>query len=269
MARTVVSIEVLKYLNKNWSVLLTDRFYQGDDPVRDSELQTTVISSETEEPAGDPEVGAPADDEDASLTERYGRYRYWRNNLALSTEYTYADRSTIDGGYTFAVLRNEENDIRTYTDYDRHVGFLTLSHRFGPKWRGELEGEYVAGLFDDSEVIIIDPDDEEEDNLLELDSDDLQEYNFRGRVNYNHDTHLHYFAVIRSFNTDFESDLREDYTINELSVGLDYNLSPHLRVTLYGGPVVGSFDNSPTDTDFTAYGGLNWDFQHAALSLTA
>ncbi len=258
-----------KNLSKNWNLTVTNQFYQGDDPVRDNELQTAVISPDTGEIVEDQsQVGVPSESGNTTLTDRVVRHRYNQNNLDLSTGYTYAEDSVIGGGYRYGILRNKENEVEVggYTDYDRHDGVLNLSYRFTQQWQAEVEGQYIQGLFDDTAVIVIEGDDSE---VLPLDSDDLEEYNFQGRVNYNYNLHMNYFTQYRYLSTDYDSDLREDYNLNEILVGLNYDVSQHVQLTVSAGPVIGSFENTSTDTNYSAYGALSWAFMHGALNFIA
>lgn len=263
-------------LTRNWSVEVSDSFFLGDDPVRGEELRTAVIVPETGEPVvEEPVVGAPAEESEDVLTERYGSRRYWTNSLDLSTGYDYGEDRTVRAGYVFDVLRNEDSsDVGGYTDYDRHTGRLFLDHRFTRKWRADGDLRYSRGLFDESDVLVVTPDagtpDSEEyvevERVTAADSDDLSEYELRARGGYDSSPHLFLFSQYRYRKTDYDADLREDYQINEIAVGFDYDITQHLHATLYGGPTWGSFENSPTETDYSAYGGVTWDYMHGALS---
>jgi hypothetical protein len=52
-----------------------------------------------------------------------------------------------------------------------------------------------------------------------------------------------------------------------VAVGFDYDLSRHWHITLSGGPSWGSFDNSSTEMDYNAHGGLTWEFLHGSATL--
>ena len=257
-----------KNLTKDWNLVVADQFYQGDDPVRNNELQTAVISPDTGEVVADQsQVGVPAESGNPTLTDRVVRHRYDRNELDLSTEYTYAQDSVIGGGYRYGILRNKDSDevAGGYADYDRHDGNLNLSYRFTPQWQAEGEGQYIQGLFDDTAVVVVNDDAE----ILPLDSNDLEEYNFQGRVNYNYNRHMNYFTQYSYMSTDYDSELREDYNLNEFLIGLDYDVSQHVQFTVSAGPVIGSFENTSTDTDYSVYGGLAWAYMHGTLNLVA
>lgn len=259
---------------RNWLISLNNRFFLGDDPVRGEEFRTAVIVPETGEPVvEDPAVGAPAGDSEEGLTEQLGRRRYWTNDLNLTTDYDYGADRTVSGGYTFAVLRNDDSDsVGGYTDYDRHTGVLALNHRFNQRWSAFSEARYSKGLFDEPDVFVVTPEDGEDaqvDQITGTGSDDLTDYNFSLRGGYDTSPHLHWFTEYNYLKTDYDAAIREDYQVNNVALGVDYDINQRLHVTLSGGPSWGSFENSPTESDYNAYAGLTWDYMHGALTFFA
>ena len=260
-------------LTRNWLISLNNRFFKGDDPYREDELRTAVIVPETGElVAEEPVVGSPAEGTDGTLTEQYGRRRFWTNTLDVLTDYDYGNDRRVSGGYTFDVLRDDSDVAGGYTDYDRHVGLLSLDHRFNRKWRAEGDARYTRGLFDEPEIIVVTPAAEETvqvDRVTGTDSDDLTEYNFRVRGIYDTSPHLHLFTEYSYLKTDYDLDFLEDYQVNNIALGVDYDINSRLHVTLSGGPSWGSFENSPTESDYNAYAGLTWDYLHGTLTFYA
>ena len=256
-----------KNLTRNWLVTLNNHFFLGEDPIRDEELRTTDIISQTGEPAPpEPSVGSPPAEPDQTLTERFGRRRYWTNTMDAGSEYTYGEDRIINVGYTFDVLRNDDADVGGYTDYDRHTGDLLLHHRFNRKWSTEGEASYTRGLFDQPRVAITAPAGQQ---AAVIDSEDLKEYNFRLRGTYDTSSHYHLFTEYGFLGTDYDSSLRQDSDIHNLTLGFNYDISQRLHVTLSGGPSWVVRDNSSTETDYNAYGGITWDFLHGTTTLFA
>jgi hypothetical protein len=98
-------------LTRNWLISLNNRFFKGDDPYRENELRTAVIIPETGEIVPEePVVGSPGEEADVTLTERFGRRRFWTNTLDVLTDYDYGNDRQVSGGYTFDVLRNDDSD---------------------------------------------------------------------------------------------------------------------------------------------------------------
>ncbi len=260
-------LRVEKNLTRNWLVTLNNHFFLGEDPIRDEELRTTDITSQTGEPAPpEPSVGSPPAEPDQTLTERFGRRRYWTNTMDAGSEYTYGEDRIINVGYTFDVLRNDDADVGGYTDYDRHTGDLLLHHRFNRKWSSEGEASYTRGLFDQPNVALTAPAGQQ---AAVIDSEDLKEYNFRLRGTYDTSSHYHLFTEYGFLGTDYDSSLRQDSDIHNLTLGFNYDISQRLHVTLSGGPSWVVRDNSSTETDYNAYGGITWDFLHGTTTLFA
>ena len=255
-----------KRLSNNWTFTMTDGFFLGDDPVRENDLRTAEITPGAIRVQELEVVGAPGDEDNPALTERYGRRRFWRNDFVVSTGYTYAEDSVASIGYNYGMLRNEgDNGADVYAEYDRHDVFGSLGYRFTPAWRVDNQARYSKGNFDEDQQILFLTNNGIVDNRR---LDDLEEYQFQTRLSYTSGPHLQYFGEYRYQGTDYEDVDRDDYDIHEFLVGYNYDVSPHLRVTMYGGPVIGSFDNSPSDTDIVAYGGLEWDVEHGTFAFT-
>ncbi len=286
-----------KNFTRNWLVRVSDSFFYGDDPYRDSELRTAVIIPGQEIPVEDPVVGAGQEGQEGEdLTESFGRRRFWRNTLTLDTDYTYRDDSIFGVTYNFGMLRNlTETDISAggYTEYDRHEGIARLTYRFNRQWDSEVEARYIKGDFADPEVFVVSPGEGEEEPVVdpvgETISDDLEEYYARLRVDYDWSAHDVFFGEYRYGLTDYEVDLRADSKVHEISFGWDHDFTPQIRLTLSGGPTIVEEDNLPstssegdatvitpaesdstsTVTDYNFFGALSWAFLHSQLNLTA
>ena len=250
------------HLTRNWLLTISDSYFLGDDPAREDALQTQEIVPGTIRVRELEVVGSPAEDNSELLTNRFGRTRFWTNNFTVSTEHTYAERSTAGLGYTYSVLRNDGN-VNVYSEYDRHDIFASINHRFNATWVLETGGTYSKGLFDENQRTV-------PVNAVagvRGENEDLEEYQFQSRLNFIKTPHLRYFGEYRYIGTDFESNAEEDYNLHEFLIGLDYDLSPHLSITVSGGPVIGTFDNSPSDTDYIAYAGVDWNVEHGEFTL--
>ncbi len=257
-----------KNLTRNWLVTLNNHFFLGEDPLRDEELRTADSAPAAGEPAAPPApaVGSPPAEPDQTLTERFGRRRYWTNTMDAGSEYTYGEDRLVSIGYTFDVLRNDDGDVGGYTDYDRHAGDLQLHHRLNRKWSAEGEAGYTRGLFDQPNVAIVVP---SEQQVAVVDSEDLKEYNFRLRGTYDTTSHYHLFTEYSYLGTDYDSSLRQDSDIHNLALGFNYDVSQRLHVTMSGGPTWVVRENRPTETDYNAYGGVTWDFLHGTATIFA
>jgi hypothetical protein len=238
-----------KRLSRNWRVTLEDNYFLGDDPVQEEVLRTQNVTTGAIRIQEVEVIGAPGEEDNTELTQRYGRTRFWTNTASLGTLYTYAEGNTVGVSYAYGVLRNDGNET-IYAEYDRHDFSANTTVHINPSWNLDVQGRHSRGLFDDVQ--------EGAGNV----DDDLEEYWLQSRINFVKNQHLQFFGAYRYIATDFESSTQEDYDLHELLVGCDYDLSPQLSITVSGGPVIGSFENSSTDTDYVAYGGLSWALEH-------
>lgn len=257
-----------KNVTRNWLLSVDNRFFYGEDPYRESQYRTATIVPGEEEPVEEiPVVGAEAEEAGIDLTERLGRTRFWRNNLSLLSDYTYKQDSSVGVGYTFTVLRNVDDEIDGYTEYDRHDAMLRGSYRFNRQWRSELEGHYVEGNYDEPTLIVAPGDgDVVVEPTDETISDDLQEYHFRGRLDYDLNVRSDLFSEYRYTETDYDDPARFDSWIQEISLGWNYNINERLRLTLSGGPTFYKQEGLSTETDYNAYAGVTYDFIHTSFS---
>lgn len=276
-----------KSFARNWSFYASNNFYYGDDSVADAAISSSAIIPGTDQTEDEQTIGAEqADGTDQSLREQNGRREYWRNDLNIGTDYTYAQDSVVGLGYTFGVLRNISDDDNGYQDYDRHQGTGQLSYRFNRSWQMETQVGYVKGIYEPTEVTYIQPEivqvpvEDEEDDAIEYEeqtvynqseeevSDDLEEYKFLFRTNYDWRTHDRLFSLYSYDATDYESTSREDAAIHDISLGWSHDFSRAVSITLSGGPSFVTYEERSTDTGYNAYAGLIWGF-HKHASLTA
>ncbi|WP_028585884.1 porin family protein [Desulfogranum mediterraneum] len=282
-----------KDFSRNWSIKTSNSFYYGEDPVLDKALRTETIIPGQEAVEETPVVGSePEEESDQELSETFGRRRFWRNDLSLSTDYTYGQDSFAGLGYNFGLLRNIDGNPGGYSDYDRHEGSLRFGHRFSKQWQTEITARYVKGIYDEQQVVVVRPGEEtgsdasaaegdgesaavaeptpERERLDDLD-EDLQEYHGVLRLNYDWQASDQFFGKYRYSSTDYEALLREDSTIHEFSLGWNHDFSRQLRMTLSGGPSLVSYSNSDraNETDVNGLASLTWETLHGALNLSA
>lgn len=272
-----------KNFSRAWSVSFSDNFFLGDDALRESDARTAVIGSPAE--GEEEEADAPiAGEEDLSgLTERVDSRRFWRNDLELSTDYVYKEDSIVGAGFSCDMLRNVDDDIGGYTEYDRYDGMLSLSYRFSQQWHAEVEGHYIRGIFDDEaeaavvrvspaeEDIDVEGEDAEEDIGVEREdvnvSGDLDEYDLLTSVIYDWTRHDNLLADYHFLGTEYDHPLRDDSRLHEVSLGWNHDFTSQLRLTVSGGPSFLKRENSSLESDYNAYAGLTKDFFHSSLSV--
>ncbi|BHH86303.1 hypothetical protein [Desulforhopalus sp. 52FAK] len=286
-----------KSFTRNLSFYMSDNYYYGDDTVEDAALSSSAIIPGTDETEVEQTIGAEqVEGANQSPREQNERREYWRNDLNIGTDYIYAQDSVIGLGYTFGVLRNISDDDDGYQDYDRHEATGQLSYRFNRSWQMETQVGYVKGIYEPTEVTFIQPEiiqvpieneveesneDVEGDEETEIEfeeqtvfnqseeefNDDLEEYQFLVRANYDWRTRDRLFSFYSFDATDYESPLREDAAIHEITVGWSHDFSRALQMTLSGGPSFATYEERETNTGYNAYAGLIWNFhQHASLT---
>ncbi len=274
-----LNVRIDKKVTREWNLSLDERLYVGDDTVRENEFRTNGITpDETEARRGERETtivtGGPA--AQGELTERFGRKRFWRNNLSVLSEYSYAQSSRVGVGYLYDGLRNiNDNASDSYTPYDKHDGMLRIDHRFSPRWEATGEAHYVKGIFDDEPDVIVFSSEKSqdildvEDNVFEQDnkplSDDLEEYRFLATLQYHHGLKETYGLAYYFLSTDYDDQRRQDFFINQFALSWDYDLSQHVHINLRGGPSFLKRDSFSLETGYNAHIGISWKFFHGDI----
>ena len=302
-----LSLNAEKNLSPRWLVRATDSFYYGEDTVADYQRRSGDIVPTSEAPAPEAEV-APEEPVGQELTEAYGRREYWRNDFGLQTDYTYAPDSVVGAGYNFGLLRNVNDDVGGYDDYDRHEGIGRLSYRFSNRWRAETQLSYVKGIYDEAQIPVRQPAAEPvtTDNTgdttttgngnatdqttptpeetttatedqpaettdtiaLEELNDDLEEYHGRFRLNYDWRASDLFFGEYSYSATNYESQLNEDAAIHRFTGGWEHDFTSRLRMTLSAGPTFITYDESDNDTGYNAAAGLVWNLNQSSFTAT-
>lgn len=298
-----LSLNAEKNLSPRWLVRATDSFYYGTDTVADYQQRSGDIVPTGEAPAPEADT-EPAEPIGQQLTEDYGRREYWRNDFGLQTDYTYAPDSVVGAGYNFGLLRNVNDDIGGYDDYDRHEGIGRLSYRFSNRWRAETQLSYVKGIYDEAQIPVRQPAAEPvptdatgdtattesgnttdettptpdtaatedqpaettETLALEELNDDLEEYHGRFRLNYDWRASDLFFGEYSYSATNYESQLNEDAAIHRLTAGWEHAFTSRLRMTLSAGPTFITYDESDNDTGYNAAAGLVWNLAQSSFT---
>ncbi len=241
-----------KDLSRKWKLSLEEQYIMSDDPLRRREAITSAVGDPTTETR---EV-RPVDE--GGLTERQGRRRYWTNDLSIGTEYSYAEGSTVEIGYGYDVLRNED-DNAGYAEHDRHDSMVRVAHRFNRQWRAEVEPHYIIGNVD-SIATADDPTPA---------SDDLKQIELRARVDYEWQTQNDFFSRYRYLQSDYDNPADEDSKIHAIRFGWDHDFDEHYHMTISGGPSLVKLGDRSWDTDYNIYGEIVRDFSQGHGAATA
>lgn len=256
-------------LSSKWSFQVEGNYVLSDDslPVSWVDSPTAMTSSI----GSIPTAGEPSDAEvesSDSLSRDQGRHRYWNNDLALSTEYAFAEDSLTGAGYTFTVLRNDDSGGNTagsaYDDYDEHDFFGQYAYRFNRNWRTDLEGHYILGIFDE-QTLALPERVEEELNQLDAQDNDLQEYHLTINIEYDR-SEKDSFPLIYSFiETNYDEPEQADIWAHQATIGWDHAFNEHTKLSVGVGPSYVGSQDLDGEWNYNAFGTLTRAFQHASL----
>jgi len=266
-------LQAEKDFSRAWSASLSDKFFLGDDALRESDTRTAVIGSPAED-EGEESTAPTAGEEDRDgLTERVGSRRFWRNEVTLSTDYTYREDSVVGVGFSYGLLRNVDDDIGGYTEYDRYNAMLNVSYRFNQQWLAEVDGWFTRGIFDDeAEVLVVRVNPGEDDIAIDVadvsTSDDLREYDVSSIVTYDWSLHDNSFVDYHFLATEYDHPLRDDAWVHEIALGWSHDFTRQLHLTVSGGPSFIKREQSSWESDYNASVALTKDFFHSSLSLS-
>lgn len=255
-----------RFINRNWSVSLSNRYQQTDDPSLQSNnaaLDTTTVAStgqtETSQTQQSTASGSTESQEISSgdeLTRDQGRQRYWINDLRLNTNYAFGTENSVGGGYGFKVLQNDSDDSN-YREYDRHNVFASFDYRYSQAIRSSVLLDYVRGLYDDS----IDPE------TQEAVSGDLDEYRATVRFDYLHGP-ADFFPFVYNFvGVKYENEIQRDSYAHEFTVGWAQDFDSRTHLTLGGGPTYVNGEGVKGEWDYNVYLDFTRDFTHSSFSL--
>ncbi len=262
-------LRATKNFSRDWSVSLSDTFFLGDDSLRESDTRTAVVASPGAEDGGEAPAPVAGEEDQSGLSEQAASRRFWRNDLELSTDYIYREDSVVGIGFSYGQLRNVDDDIGGYTEYDRYEGMLNVSYRFNQQWIAEADGQFTRGIFDEPEVAVVRVNPDEQDISIDVvegrTSDDLREYDLSTVLTYDWRVRDSLFTSYRFLATEYDHPLRDDVLGHEFALGWSHDFTPHLHLTLSGGPSFAKIENRDWESDYNAYVDLTKDFMHASF----
>lgn len=263
-------------LKQHWNIWLTNNFILSDDPARYStpfETSSTTSSTSGSEEEQAEEVTEPITTQD--ITRNLGRRRFWSNHLSMGTDYTYAENSTATIGYSNRMLRNVDSDEIDigYSESDRHDFMAGLSYQFSRPWRIDTEFHYIQGLFDEPQStpdgLAPQPVDDAigEEPIRLNESEDLDEYNARLRLDYTKSVRDTFPLVYTFIGTEYEEDTRQDTWAHELTLGWDHAIDQHTLIIIGGGPSYVNSEDLEGEWDYNFYLRFTKAYQHANLTI--
>ena len=229
------------FFNKNWRIDFSDAFVLSEDSNRSDQPFEPSGTEEQEDVVVEP----------SELTRNLGSTRFWKNDLKISTTYTYAEESDIGTGYNFGLLRNDDDNASvgdSYDEYDRHEVFVLWSYKINAQFSTAIDANYVLGLYDDSEITGL--------------SGDLDEYGVGLAADYQRDFQ-NLFTAAYKFEASQYDDERQDVASHDLTLSWSHDFDSRTNVTIGGGPSY--IDSEDLDGDLGYNGVITYRkaYQHA------
>lgn len=147
----------------------------------------------------------------ALLSDRRGRSRFWINSADVSANYSYGNGSFLGLGYANQIFDEEEEDDN---DYEKHTPSASIRQQLTRNWGARLGYSFIRGDFEQSV--------------------DLSSHQSNVTVDYRtSDTALYYMQYSYA-KADYEEEL-DDYSTQNITVGLEYELGKGTNVNVSGG----------------------------------
>ena len=202
-------------LTKNTRFDLSNNFLKTEDPQTDADLATI----RTQDPTAQ-----------VDSTIRRGRNPYYRNSTRLNMVYQFGQSDSLDLGYTYSFL---ENDDPTIEDSRRYNPYIELTYWFFPQWGLNARGSYAKGEFDVS--------------------DDLDAWRgtlrFIRRFTRNLEGYIGYLQTA----VNYEGETEDDKTYNP-SVGINYSAADDTSLALDIGYYLNKYEFRDDQTGVTLDG---------------
>ncbi len=145
-----------------------------------------------------------------------GRDRYWTNTSKIKSAYTYAKQSMVGGEYSYQLLRNDDSTSNENEDYDKQSFDFFINHHLSTHWNSNGAIQYTRGIFDIS--------------------DNVKEYHANASVAWLYSP-INTIQLSYGFSvSDYDSDLRNDSVLHNLSLGTHYQYSKFLGIDAGAGP---------------------------------
>jgi len=249
-----LNLNAQRMLTSRWMLSLSNRYIYSDDPATYS---TTTSANEESNTGGPTDTTGEQTDtgtQDTLSRDQTGR-RYWTNAAGIRSSYALFENTTLGGGYTYSLLRNEKGaQGSNYDEYDKHAFFTDLKHAFNANWRSSLNVNYTRGLYDT-------PPSSTSSNS------DLNQYWVQAGVDYVH-SNLDLFPLQYNFlKTDYDATTRRGTTAHEWSLGWSHFFDPHTQLAFGGGPSYAQTEGLDGMWSYNAYLRFSKKFQHTTCSL--
>lgn len=226
-------------VTRNWLLKLTERYLLTDKNIEDTTSTT---------------------DTTAKLSDNTGRRQYWTNNLGVISDYSYWKDSLFSLGYTYGSLKNIDVDSGSnYEDYNRHIGSMSVGHRFDPFWKMTTAGSYVRGLYDVAGK-------EESATVTETSANkDLSEYRGSAMLESGLIEHNPLSLAYSFLEVDYDADDKKTITLHDVTAGWQWDVSKDFRINLGGGPSFQKTEGQKGDWGYNANAKVQYTLERGAV----
>lgn len=247
-----LALQGKRLFTRDWSITLKETFVSADNLTR--------ITSLAQQAAAD--TGSAASDElpRDQLTTDILHQRYYTNNAALRSDYTFARDSTVGVGYGLNILRND-TAAGSLSEFDRHELTTGVKWQASQAWKLDWDGWYVIGIFFPREETTTTTG----TSVAATTEEDLREYRAKARLTYFSNGHTNFPLSYDFKNTDYQGE-RADSRVHEVLLGWERSWQNKLRLMAGAGPACVEVDDQDTSWDYAAYAGLEKKWPHAQLS---
>ena len=254
-----LSLQGHRFFTRNWQVSLTDR-YIFSDKVEDLVTEATGGGNDSERGTVDRD----------SLSDNNGRRTYWTNSFSLDSSYTYQEESTINLGYIWSILENEDDTISTgYENYHKHDFSAGIVHRFNSIWNLSAETRYVRGLYDTNGLIerfISEETGEQEERERD---NDLSEYRTNATLAFNKFEHNPLSFGYSFFGVAYDDPGSDDNVIHNLTFNWQWIVLPDIKIDLGGGPSYEKTEGRNGNWGYNAQTGLTYTMARGEIRFSA
>lgn len=240
------SVGFKRDLTDIWDVKIYDSFKNTDEYETNRPQEESLSDSFVEE-----ELTASIPSMDGMLRDDFGRRRYTRNELSISSGLNYLGENRISLGYGWDHLEYDEDETSsdTYEDYDKYNVSLAVSHELNSLWTVKGYTQYVRGVYDT---------DDASDN-------DLDEYHL-GTILETDIIQAHPITLLYDFSqTNYDDDSIDSTQTHKMTLGYQLISSRLFDMNFGAGPTYTKLNDSKDS--WSANGNLNMGYKLARGSI--
>lgn len=267
-----LEVSVYRQMSRVWTVRATNTYVAADYQDIGTEEDSTTTETSTTTTSAESSSGS-------SDSNEFSQEKFWRNEFQISSQYSYLEDSVFSIGYSNTIMRHDE-EIETsesdqeqettpataqrgrYQDIDVQSAYTTLSYRLNRRWKmsGVLnytEGEYFP-------TIPIEIDEYNPDDGIVLLDHSVGEIRIDAEI-----WPRNPFFITYSYHRyEFDAYQRDDFVIEEMTIGWEGELTENLTVLLSGGPSLVEPDERDGEWGYNSEARLNYRFERGSFMIS-